>query len=98
MLYFDLFIVPFQSYAREVFAQQQFIKTQSEAKAIVIQKYIRSYLARKHYEMVRHGIIKLQAHVRRRAAKKELKKLKVILILNKDVFFSYKSYVLAVSH
>ena len=67
----------FQSYARKVFAQQQFMKTQSEAKAIVIQKYIRTYLARKRYEMVRRGIIKLQAHVRRRAAKKELKKLKV---------------------
>ncbi len=67
----------FQAYARGMFGRRKFYAVQMEAKTVVIQTYMRAYLVRMQYKKVMRGIIKLQAHVRRRAAKRELKRLKV---------------------
>merc|ERR1712002_497008 len=48
-----------------------------ESSALIIQKYIRGWEARKKYNKFIRGLILLQAHVRRRAAKKQLKQLKI---------------------
>jgi myosin V len=69
----------FQSYARGIFGRQHFIELRANVKAIAIQRIVRGWLARRRYKKVLKGFIKLQAHVRRIAAKKELKKLKVII-------------------
>jgi len=66
-----------QSIARGSFGRQQFIEMRANVRATTIQRVVRGWLARRRYNKVRCGIIKLQAHVRRRAAKKELKRLKV---------------------
>lgn len=66
-----------QSFARGSFGRQQFIELRANVRATTIQRIVRGWLARRRYHKVRRGIIKLQAHVRRHAAKKELKRLKV---------------------
>ena len=66
-----------QSFARGSFGRQHFIELRANVRATTIQRIVRGWLARRRYNKVRRGIIKLQAHVRRRAAKKELKRLKV---------------------
>lgn len=66
-----------QAFARGVFGRERFISMRANAKAVIIQRHVRGWLARIRYRKVRHGFIMLQAHVRRHAAKKELKKLKV---------------------
>ncbi len=48
-----------------------------EQKAVVIQKWVRGLLARRHYRRTLAAIVLLQSCVRRMGAKKELKKLKV---------------------
>ncbi len=48
-----------------------------ERKAVIIQKWVRGWLARQHYRRTMAAIILLQSCVRRMKAKKELKKLKV---------------------
>ena len=60
-----------------MFGRRRFYAVHKEARTIVIQAAIRAYVARKKYKKVMRGIIKLQGHVRRKAAKKELKRLKV---------------------
>jgi len=66
-----------QSFARGSFGRQRFIELRANVRATTIQRIVRGWLARRRYNKVRRGIIKLQAHVRRHAAKKELKRLKV---------------------
>ena len=70
-----------QAFARGKFSRQKYLALRVEAKTIVIQAAIKGYIARKKYVAMINGFIKLQAHVRRRAAKKELKQLKVSLSL-----------------
>ncbi len=48
-----------------------------EQKAVVIQKWMRGWLARQRYRRTLAAIILLQSCVRRMRAKKQLKKLKV---------------------
>lgn len=48
-----------------------------EKKAVVIQKWVKGWLARQHYRRTLAAIVLLQSCVRRMMAKKELKKLKV---------------------
>lgn len=48
-----------------------------EQKAVVIQKWVRGWLDRRHYRRTLTAIVLLQSCVRRRRAKKDLKKLKV---------------------
>lgn len=48
-----------------------------EQKAVVIQKWVKGWLARQYYKRTVAAIILLQSCVRRIRAKKELKKLKV---------------------
>ena len=55
----------------------EFLKVKANAKAIVIQRYVRGWLARTRYQKFLRGLVLLQSHVRRRAAKKQLKILKV---------------------
>lgn len=66
-----------QAYARGLFGRQKFNQLRAERKAIVVQKHIRGWLQRKRYKTVIKGITLLQAHVRRRAAKKLFKQLKI---------------------
>ena len=66
-----------QSYARSLFGRHRFIELRANVKAVAIQRIVRGWLARRRYVKMRTGFIKLQAHVRRIAAKKELKRLKV---------------------
>jgi myosin-5 len=72
-------LIVFQSYARGIFGRQRFIELRANVKAVAIQRIVRGWLARRRYMKVRRGFIKLQSHVRRIAAKKELKRLKVIV-------------------
>lgn len=72
-------IFALQSFARGKFGREQFLSLRANSKAVIIQRHVRGWLARVRYRKVRRGFIMLQAHVRRHAAKKELKKLKVIL-------------------
>ncbi len=60
-----------------MFGRRRFNKIHKEARTIVIQAAVRAYIARQKYKKTMRGIIKLQSHVRRKAAKKELKQLKV---------------------
>lgn len=48
-----------------------------EKKAVVIQKWVKGWLTRRHYRRTVGAIVLLQSCVRRMRAKKELKKLKV---------------------
>lgn len=73
----EIFVDCFQSYARSIFGRQRFIALRANVKAITIQRIVRGWLARCRFKKALKGFIKLQAHVRRIAAKKELKKLKV---------------------
>ena len=66
-----------QAYARGSFGRERFIELRANVRATTIQRIVRGWLARRRYNKVRRGIIKLQAHVRRHAAKKELKRRKV---------------------
>ena len=69
-----------QAAARAMFARQQFAEIRYNTKAVVIQCYMRGWLARRRYRKMVRGIILLQSHVRRRAAKRQLKQLKVRLL------------------
>ncbi len=60
-----------------MFGRQKHFALLVESKTIIIQKRVRGWLARRRYQKVRYGFIKLQGHVRRRAAKRELKRLKI---------------------
>lgn len=55
---------------------------------------MRAYLARRKFEKVRRGIVLLQAHVRRRAAKKVFKELKVkfIIIIKTNPVVDFNDY------
>lgn len=66
-----------QAYARGQFSRRQYLAMRVEKKTIIIQAAIKGWVARKRYNTMIQGFIRLQAHVRRRAAKKELKRLKV---------------------
>lgn len=48
-----------------------------EQKAVVIQKWVKGWLARQRYRRTLADIVLLQSYVRRMVAKKQLKKLKV---------------------
>lgn len=48
-----------------------------EQKAVIIQKWVKGWLARQHYKRALADIVLLQSCVRRMMAKKELKKLKM---------------------
>ena len=72
-------VAALQSYARGLFGRQHFIALRSDAKARVIQRHVKGWLARRRYAKMRRGFIMLQAHVRRHAAKKQLKQLKASL-------------------
>lgn len=48
-----------------------------ERKAVIIQKWVRGWLAKQHYRRTLAAIVLLQSCVRRVKAKKELRKLKV---------------------
>lgn len=48
-----------------------------EHKAIIIQKWVRGWLARTYYKRSMHAVIYLQCCFRRMMAKRELKKLKI---------------------
>ena len=73
----DTVLIVFQSFARGLFGRQKFNQLRAERKAVYVQKHIRGWLQRKRYKTVIRGVTLLQAHVRRRAAKKQLKQLKV---------------------
>ena len=73
----DVLNLFFQAYCRGLLARRNHVDMLRNAKAKVIQKFARGYLVRQRYQRVLRGIIKLQSHVRRRRAKKELKQLKV---------------------
>lgn len=47
------------------------------AKAIIIQKHVRGWLARRRYQKERQMVIKCQAAVRRFLARRQYKKLKI---------------------
>ena len=66
-----------QTIARGWFGRQQFNNLRRENKVMVIQRTVRGWMARRHYQRTIRGIIKLQSHVRRKKARRELTKLKV---------------------
>lgn len=67
----------FQSFARGLIGRHQFTSIVMSRKVMAIQRYIRGWLARRHYRRIQRGIVKMQANVRRRIAKREFKELKV---------------------
>lgn len=66
-----------QAYTRGMFGRRKFYAVHKEARTVIIQAAVRAWIARQRYEKTMRGIVKLQGHVRRKAAKKELKRLKV---------------------
>lgn len=54
-----------------------FLQILREHKTVIIQKWVRGWLARIHYKRSMHAIIYLQCCFRRMMAKRELKKLKI---------------------
>ena len=66
-----------QSFARGLIGRQQFTSLCTTIKVLAIQRYVRGWLARRHYKRVIKGIILMQGHVRRRMAKRLLKQMKV---------------------
>ena len=70
-----------------MFGRRRFYAIHKEAKTIVIQAAVRAFIAKQKYQKVMRGIVKLQGHVRRKAAKKELKRLKVFSILLISIVF-----------
>ena len=85
-----------QSFARGAFGRQHFVELRANVRATTIRRIVRGWLARRRYHKVRHGIIKLQAHVRRHAAKKELKRLKVSVCSVAEVIQTPLSWSLSV--
>lgn len=66
-----------QAFARGLIGRREFMSTVMTKKVMSIQRYIRGWLARRHFRRIQRGIVLMQAHVRRRIAKREFKALKV---------------------
>ena len=77
MFYRFKIIIHFQTIARGWFGRLAYTDLRRQAKVLIIQRTVRGWMARQQYHRVIRGIIKLQGHVRRKKAKRELKKLKV---------------------
>ena len=89
---FEYFLALFQCAARSMFARRLYAQKLRISKSIIIQKSIRGWLQRRKFQRVMHGIVLLQSHVRRRAAKRELKRLKV------TVGMQYKPHICLSEH
>ena len=70
-------VVTIQAFTRGMWGRQHFTDVLREKRATTIQRYCRGWQARTWYGKTRRAIILLQCCVRRMAAKKELKQLKV---------------------
>ena len=68
-------LVP-QSFARAIIGRHKFMAVRMEHKVACIQRCVRGWAARRHFKRVQRGIVLMQAHVRRRIARRLLKQLK----------------------
>uniref|UniRef100_A0A4W3GY59 Unconventional myosin-Va-like n=1 Tax=Callorhinchus milii TaxID=7868 RepID=A0A4W3GY59_CALMI len=68
--------VTIQAYAKGTAARVQYRKLVRERKAVMVQSWVRGWLARLSYHRTRHAVIFLQSCYRRMKARRELHKLK----------------------
>ena len=71
------FFSSLKSLCRGYLARKNRLLRIQHMKATVIQAHIRGWLERRRYLKIRKGIVQLQAHVRRRQARKIFKTLKL---------------------
>jgi myosin-5 len=76
-MYIFLIYTLLKSLCRGYLARKDRLLRILNIKATVIQAHIRGWLERKNYSKIKKGIIQLQAHVRRRQARKIFKTLKL---------------------
>uniref|UniRef100_A0A671PJS2 Unconventional myosin-Va-like n=1 Tax=Sinocyclocheilus anshuiensis TaxID=1608454 RepID=A0A671PJS2_9TELE len=70
--------VIFQKYTRMWAARRQFLRQRAAAhKALLIQRWVRGFLARWRFRRIKRAVVYLQCCVRRMLARRELKKLKI---------------------
>uniref|UniRef100_A0A8C1XXX9 Myosin VAb n=1 Tax=Cyprinus carpio TaxID=7962 RepID=A0A8C1XXX9_CYPCA len=74
--------VIFQKYTRMWAARRQFLRQRTaalvcERKALLIQRWVRGFLARWRFRRIKRAVVYLQCCVRRMLARRELKKLKI---------------------